>query len=195
MKRYLDDLILKDLHRKMVIVTGPRQVGKTTLSQQLLPHFNHAQYLNWDVAQDRRVLIDQSWHTSAHLLVFDEIHKMPLWKNWLKGVYDGRSQAQSILVTGSARMDTFRYSGDSMAGRFFSYRLHPISVKEWCDATGAEPGAALRRLIERGGFPEACLAEDEVDVERWRSLYLDRMVRDDILEFSRIKEVSRIACA
>lgn len=190
MKRYLDDLILKDLHRKMVIVTGPRQVGKTTLSQQLLPHFNHGQYLNWDVVQDRQVLIDQSWHTDAGLLVFDEIHKMPLWKNWLKGVYDGRSQAQSILVTGSARMDTFRYSGDSMAGRFFAYRLHPISVKEWCDTTGAEPGPALRRLIERGGFPEACLAEDDVDAERWRSLYLDRMVRDDILEFSRIKEVS-----
>lgn len=189
MKRYLDDLIERDLRRKMVIVTGPRQVGKTTLSKQLLPQFKNAQYLNWDVAQDRVVLTGQTWRADASLLVFDEIHKMPLWKNWLKGVYDGRPEVQSILVTGSARMDTFRYSGDSMAGRFFSYRLHPISVKEWCDTTGAEPGAALSHLVERGGFPEACLAPDQVDAQRWRSLYLDRMVRDDILEFSRIKEV------
>ena len=192
MKRYLDDLILKDLRRKMVIVTGPRQVGKTTLSKQLLPHFTAGQYLNWDVAEDRVVLSRQSWRSDAGLLVFDEIHKMPLWKNWLKGVFDGRREDQAILVTGSASMDTFRYSGDSMAGRFFAYRLHPFSVKEWCDTTGTEPKAALAHLIERGGFPEASLADDEVDAQRWRGLYLDRMVRDDILDFSRIQEVSRM---
>ena len=190
MKRYLDELIGKDLQRKMVIVTGPRQVGKTTLSKQLLPRFQNGQYLNWDVAEDRVVLTSQSWRSDSRLLVFDEIHKMSLWKNWLKGVFDGRPDNQAILVTGSARMDTFRYAGDSMAGRFFAYRLHPFSVKEWCDQTGSEPKAALHHLIERGGFPEACLAQDPRDADRWRGLYLDRMVRDDILEFSRVREVS-----
>ena len=190
MKRYLDNLVTKDLKRKMVIVTGPRQVGKTTLSKQLMPLFKNSQYLNWDTAPDRVVLNEQSWRSDAQLLVFDEIHKMSLWKNWLKGVFDGRREDQSILVTGSARMDTFRYAGDSMAGRFYAFRLHPFSVKEWCDATGAEPVAALHHLIERGGFPEACLAQDAADADRWRKLYLDRMVRDDILEFSRIKEIN-----
>lgn len=91
----------------MVIVTGPRQVGKTTLSKQLMPQFELAQYRNWDVVQDRRVLVDQARRQDAGLLVLDEIHKMNLWKNWLKGVVDGRSEAQALLVTGSARMDTF----------------------------------------------------------------------------------------
>jgi uncharacterized protein len=190
MKRYLDNLILTDLHRKMVIVTGPRQVGKTTLSKQLLPAFERAQYLNWDVSDDRSVLTRQSWRSDAKLLVFDEIHKMALWKNWLKGVFDGRSNDQAILVTGSARMETFRYAGDSMAGRFFAYRLHPFSVKEWCDASGTAPKDALNHLIERGGFPEACLAQNKNDADRWRTLYLDRMVRDDILEFSRVRDVN-----
>jgi uncharacterized protein len=190
MKRYLDELIFKDLQRKMVIVTGPRQVGKTTLSKQLLPQFPNGQYLNWVVAGDRVILTNGSWRSDAGLLVFDEIHKMALWKNWLKGVFDGRRDGQAILVTDSARMDTFRYSGDSMAGRFFAYRLHPFSVKEWCDQAGSEPKAALHHLIERGGFPEACLAEDSLDADRWRGLYLDRMVRDDILEFSRVREVN-----
>lgn len=190
MKRYLDDLVHKDLQRKMVIVTGPRQVGKKALSKQLLPQFPNGQYLNWDVAGDRVILTNGSWRADAGLLVFDEIHKMALWKNWLKGVFDGRADGQAILVTGSARMDTFRYSGDSMAGRFFAYRLHPFSVKEWCDQAGSEPKAALHHLIERGGFPEACLAQDSLDADRWRGLYLDRMVRDDILEFSRVREVT-----
>ena len=190
LERYLDDLIPADLRRKMVIVTGPRQVGKTTLSKHLLPAFERSQYLNWDVTADRMILSRQSWRSDATLLVFDEIHKMALWKNWLKGVFDGRPNDQAILVTGSARMDTFRYTGDSMAGRFFAYRLHPFSVKEWCDATGAEPKAALQHLIDRGGFPEACLAERTTDADRWRTLYLDRMIRDDILEFSRVREVN-----
>jgi len=189
MKRYLDDLILKDLHRKMVIVTGPRQVGKTTLSQQLMPKFERAQYLNWDVAQDRRVLVDQAWRQDAGLLILDEIHKMNLWKNWLKGVVDGRPPSQALLVTGSARMDTFRHAGESLAGRFYSYRLHPFSVKEWCSTTGVEPAAALSHLIARGGFPEPCMVESTEDANRWRSQYLTGLIRDDVLEFSRLREV------
>jgi predicted AAA+ superfamily ATPase len=100
----------------MVIVNGPRQVGKTTLSKQLVPAFERAQHLNWDFSDDRSILTRQSWRSNAQLPVFDEIHKIALWKNWLKGVFDGRSNDQAILVTVSARMETFRYAGDSMAG-------------------------------------------------------------------------------
>jgi predicted AAA+ superfamily ATPase len=189
MKRYLDDLILKDLQQKMVIVTGPRQVGKTTLSKQLMPQFERAQYLNWDVAQDRRLFVDQAWRQDAGLLVLDEIHKMKLWKNWLKGVVDGRPPSQALLVTGSARMDTFRHAGESLAGRFYSYRLHPFSVKEWCSTMGVEPAVALSHLIERGGFPEPCMAESIEDANRWRAQYLTGLIRDDVLEFSRLREV------
>ena len=60
MKRYLDELVLKDLTTKMVVLTGPRQVGKTTLARQLMQSFGNAQYLNWDVLPDRSVLQRQS---------------------------------------------------------------------------------------------------------------------------------------
>ena len=60
MKRYLDDLVAADLGRKMVLLTGPRQVGKTTLCRHLMERFQPAQYLNWDVARDRAVLLRQS---------------------------------------------------------------------------------------------------------------------------------------
>ena len=106
MRRYLDHRIRQDLQKKMVVLTGPRQVGKTTLSQQLLSEFSGGQYLNYDVLNHRKVIQEQTWRQSAPLLVFDEIYKMAGWKSWLKGVYDGKDPGQSVFITGSARMDT-----------------------------------------------------------------------------------------
>jgi hypothetical protein len=79
-----------------------------------------------------------------------------------------------LLVTGSARMDTFRQGGESLAGRCFSCRLCPLSVRECCDRLGTTADAALTRLLERGGFPEPCLAEDASTAERWRAIH-DRL--------------------
>jgi len=191
MQRYLDQRVQADLASKMVFLTGPRQVGKTTLSRQLIAQ-RGGQYLNYDVAADRAIILNQRWSPQAPLLVLDEIHKMPSWKAWLKGVYDGKPPGQQLLVTGSARMDTFRQGGESLAGRFFGLRLHPISVREWCDHTGAEPEAALAHLLERGGFTEPCLAPDATQAQRWRRQYFDGLVRNDVLEFSRIQEVAAI---
>ncbi len=55
MKSYLDERIVTDLDRKLVVLTGPRQVGKTTLARRLMADFAPAQYLNWDVADDRAI--------------------------------------------------------------------------------------------------------------------------------------------
>lgn len=190
MQRYLDDRVRGDLLKKMVFLVGPRQVGKTTLSQLLLSEADNGQYLNYDVAEDRQIIQNQSWPKRTRLLVLDEIHKMPQWKSWIKGVYDGKPKGQQLLVTGSARLDTFRQSGDSLAGRFFALRLHPVSVREWCAQTGAAPEAALIHLLARGGFPEPCLATSDEDADRWRRQYFEGLVRHDVLEFSRLQEVT-----
>lgn len=199
MQRYIDDRIRQDLERKMVILTGPRQVGKTTLSQQLMTQAGDGQYLNFDVAAHRAIITGQTWRQSTQLLVLDEIHKMRDWKAWLKGVADGRPAHQALLVTGSARMDTFRQSGESLAGRFFHLRLHPLSVREWCQHVHSAPHAAalpytpagaLTHLLKRGGFPEPALADNDTDAQRWRVDYFSGMVREDVLEFSRLQEVN-----
>lgn len=190
MRRYVDEQVRLDLQKKMVLLTGPRQVGKTTLSQQLIAEFPGGQYLNFDVPTHRAVIQSQSWRHSATLLVFDEIHKMPDWKSWLKGAYDGRAPGQAVLVTGSARMDTFRQTGESLAGRYFKLRLHPLSVREWCDASNESPQFALTHLLARGGFPEPALAGSETDAHRWRADYFSGLVREDVLEFSRLQEVN-----
>jgi predicted AAA+ superfamily ATPase len=192
MKRYLDDRIRADLSRKLVILTGPRQVGKTSLARALMIESGPAQYLNWDIAEDRAILQRRSWDHSARLLVMDEIHKMPDWKAWLKGIVDGRAPGHALLVTGSARMDTFRQSGESLAGRYFAWHLHPVSVREWCAHSGTSPTEALNHLMSRGGFPEPCLATDDVEAARWRAQYATDLVREDVLEFSRLHEITAL---
>ena len=194
MKRYIDDRVKADLKKKLVILTGSRQVGKTTLSQQLVSAKAGSVYLNYDVAEDRSVILGQSWSSVAPLVVLDEIHKMPDWKRWLKGVFDGRptikDQAQQYLITGSARMETFRMGGESLAGRYYAIRLHPLSVRELCDYGGFQPHDAILHLLNRGGFPEPCLATSDDEASRWRMTYLDDMLREDVLEFSRIRELN-----
>jgi predicted AAA+ superfamily ATPase len=189
MKRYLASQVRADLGKKLVFLVGPRQVGKTTLARQLMEDFQRPQYLNWDVADDRRIILAQSWSSRAGLLVLDEIHKMKNWKTFLKGAWDGRVPDQAMLVTGSARMDTFRQSGESLAGRYYTLRLHPVSVRELRESEGIPVEEALDRLLERGGFPEPLLVVDPQDADRWRRQYLDDLVREDVQEISRVHEI------
>jgi len=189
MQRYLSAPVKADLAKKLVFLVGPRQVGKTTLAKTLMADYPRSQYFNWDVASDSRIILGQTWSPRAKLVVLDEIHKMRDWKTYLKGAWDGRGEGQAILVTGSARMDTFRQSGESLAGRYFTLRMHPVSVREWCVASGTTPEEALDRLLERGGFPEPFLARDAREADRWRRQYLEDLIREDVVEFSRIHEI------
>jgi len=179
----------RDLGRKLVVLTGARQAGKTTLARQLMAGMAPAQYLNWDVPADRQLIGQHAWSPKARLLVLDEIRKMREWKAFIKGVWDGRADGQALLVTGSARMDTFRQSSESLAGRHFNWRLHPFSVRELVQTQALDPAQALQRLLRRGGFPEPCLAETDIDAERWRSQYVTDLVREDVHDFSRVHEV------
>ncbi|MFH0919443.1 MAG: ATP-binding protein [Fibrobacterota bacterium] len=180
--------ILADLEKKMVFIVGPRQVGKTWLAKDIAKQFRNPVYLNYDRFEDRKIIESARWLDTTDLLILDEIHKMPEWKNRLKGVFDTRPSGMRILVTSSARLDTFRQSGDSMAGRFFSHRLLPFSLSELPDAS---PGD-MDRLITCSGFPEPYLAENGVDADRWRMQYVDGLIRNDILDFEKIHDFKAI---
>ncbi|MEI6874120.1 MAG: ATP-binding protein [Spirochaetota bacterium] len=186
MKRVQLPLILKDLGKKMVFLIGPRQVGKSWLAKAAMEAYHQPLYLNWDQSSNRDIILSQSWPPFTDLLVLDEIHKMPEWKNYLKGLYDTKATGLHILVTGSARLDTFRRGGDSLAGRFFAHRLLPLSPAE---AHLAGEKRDLSWHVMAGGFPEPWLAESEAEVRRWRNQYLDGLIRDDILEFGNILQL------
>ncbi|MCB0749521.1 MAG: ATP-binding protein, partial [Ignavibacteriae bacterium] len=195
MKRYLYDQILKDLERKMVFITGPRQVGKTYLSKQIAQEFSKSQYLNFDNMNERKIINEMTWKKNIDLLILDEIHKKMDWKLFLKGIFDSRQENLRILVTGSARLETFRQSGESLAGRYLHLRLNPFSVKELSGELSTYE--TIEKLNKIGGFPEPLLYslnenEDE-SIEfaaRWSKQYYIDLIREDIIEFSRIHEIS-----
>lgn len=187
MKRYIHDHISADLKKKMVFLTGPRQVGKTYLAKDIQKDFEKSIYLNDDDIQDSKIIRKREWALDKELVILDEIHKMKGWKNFLKGTFDTRPPQQTFLVTGSARLETFRQTGDSLAGRYFSYRLHPISVKEVSGTIS--PYEAVNLLNKLGGFPEPFLSGSDEEASRWRKQYYTDIVREDIMDFSRINEI------
>jgi predicted AAA+ superfamily ATPase len=189
MRRKQIEPIIKDLSKKLVFIVGPRQVGKTWLAQEIGKQFDKTTYLNYDNFEDSQIIKNQSWLKSTELLILDELHKMPNWKNYLKGVFDTKPSTLKILVTGSARLDTFRQTGDSLAGRFFAHRLLPFTISELKDDFLSND---IDRFIERGGFPEPFFAESETDAKRWRNQYIDGLIRTDILDFQQIHNFKAI---
>jgi predicted AAA+ superfamily ATPase len=184
-KRYLSDFIASDLDKKITLLSGPRQSGKTTLSKAL--PFTAIEYLNFDEVGQRRQVISKNWSRKADLLVFDELHKMTKWKSWIKGIYDTEGVRPRILVTGSARLDIFRKGSDSLAGRHFLYRIHPFSVAELREID--RPEDALEGIMSRGGFPEPYLSRSEIDSKRWRNSHLDVILRQDLLDLEQVKNI------
>ena len=181
--------IKKDLLKKMVFIVGPRQVGKTWLANEIGKTYNNTVYLNYDRFEDREIMKNEVWPKKTELLILDELHKMPKWKNYLKGVYDTKEENLHILITGSARLDTFRQSGDSLAGRFFTHHLLPFSMAELKDK---EKGEDIERFILRGGFPEPFLGDSDIDADRWRNQYIDGLIRNDILDFERVHDLQAV---
>ena len=180
--------IIKDLRKKIVILSGPRQVGKTWLSKQIGESFQNPIYLNYDAPDHRKIMESQSWLPSTNLLILDELHKMPNWKNYLKGVYDTKEQGLSILVTGSARLETFRGTGDSLSGRYLHYQLLPFSVAE----IDSPKESDLDKLITLGEFPEPFISNDPKESARWRLHYVDGLIREDILDFEKVHDFKKI---
>jgi predicted AAA+ superfamily ATPase len=181
--RYLVPRLADDLRKKMVLLAGPRQCGKTTLAKSLLG--NRGQYLNWDILKDRRIIREVAWPKDASLIVLDELHTAPKWKNLLKGVVDEFGNKPPVLVTGSARLDAFRRAGDALTGRTYFYRLHPIDVAEskrfLPDAT---TDGRIQRLLQAGGFPEAFLNPEEA--ARLRNDRMELVTREDLRDLSRV---------
>ena len=194
--------------RQMALLAGPRQVGKTTICRHLDAD---ARYFTWDDQDDRRLLLRGPKAVAEHLglanlrptrplVVFDELHKHRKWKQFLKGFYDGFADRVRIAVTGSSRLDVYRRGGDSLMGRYFLYRVHPLSVGELLhqdvlDVLLRPPSllapARFAQLLARGGFPEPFTKDARFGV-RWRELRRQQLVREDIRDVTRVQELGQI---
>jgi len=188
MDRSIVQGIKADLEQKIVLLSGPRQAGKTTLAKTLYP--DRSEYFNMDSPAHRLLIQKQSWRRDCDLVIFDELHKVRKWKNWIKGIYDTEGVRPRLLVTGSSRLDLYRKGGDSLAGRFHSYRLHPFSVAEVQAHYQAD--TALEQIIRFGGFPEPFLKGREEAAKRWRRSHIDRILREDLFDMASVRNIKSI---
>lgn len=214
MKRVYE-IILEDhlAHlRQMIFLSGPRQVGKTTTSLEASAESPLHYYFNWDNEDHRALIIegpkaiarvakfDQVQKTSP-VLVFDEIHKYRNWKRFLKGFFDTYEKKCRILVTGSARLDVYKRGGDSLMGRYFLYRLHPLSIREVIDPH--LPSQEIQKpmkideadyeaLLTFGGFPEPYLKRNKSFFNHWKRLRTEQLFREDLRDLSRIQDISQM---
>lgn len=187
-KRYIYQCVKEDIQQKMVFIGGPRQVGKThfskTFAQELYPHFS---YLNWDDADDRMAILDRTIPKSD-LIVFDELHKNRKWRGLVKGLFDKFHPALKILVTGSARLDYYRFGGDSLQGRYHYFRLHPLTVRE----LGIKSVKELDDLMKLSGFPEPYFSGSERSARRWSRSYRQRLIREDLSSLEKTEDLARV---
>ena len=207
LKRHLKNL------RQMAFLMGPRQVGKTTLALDVGKEFEEYFYLNWDNSSERLLFIEgpDAIATQADLhvlskkrpiLIFDEIHKYNQWKLFLKGFFDKYEKKSKIIVTGSARLNIYKRGGDSLMGRYFYYRVHPLSVAEITSPT--IPKAEIRArpkkiadkdweaLLEFGGFPEPFVQRSKSFSKRLQSTRLEQLLYEDIRGGTRIQELAQM---
>lgn len=182
--RYLKPAVEADLRSKMVFVGGPRQVGKTSLARSLLPDARAE--LNFDVAAHRQAILKHEL-PPGDFWFFDEIHKYRQWRTFLKGLFDEHGRSKRILVTGSARLDYYRFGGDSLQGRYFHLRLHPFSVAELGGHADALPA-----LLALGGFPEPFLSGSERFARRWALSYRERLIREEVTSLESVSDLGRL---
>ena len=201
--------------RQMRFITGPRQSGKTTLAKSKLGHENcEGLYYLWDMRSVRNkykenelfFTADKPRASGKPWVCFDEIHKMPKWKNIVKGIYDSSFEKYHFIVTGSAKFDISRRAGDSLSGRYFTFHLFPLSLSELVNKNtvhvGIEKSAEkfierkmdsginaeeeLSLLLEYSGFPEPFLKQSKKFHAKWAQDYLDTVIKEDIGALTRI---------
>ena len=196
---------IEGLGAPMVFVSGARQVGKTFVARQL-----PASYFNLDTVEVRKAFAKDPYffRGANRVVVFDEVHKRRDWKKLLKGYYDSPDRAENFVVTGSGRLTQYQRSGDSLQGRYHACQLWPLSPDEihagagrrlqpaqprdwrrWVPLARAEPDGELIRM---GGFPAPFLSGRITTLRRWQDEYVDRLVREDVRDFSAVQRLDQM---
>ena len=199
--------------RQMIFLMGPRQVGKTTVSLESAQEWPRHFYFNWDNPAERLLFLTgvdaiaeqaslKEVHEKSTVLIFDEIHKFGKWKQFLKGFFDLYERVAKVVVTGSARLNVYKKGGDSLMGRYFYYRIHPLSVAEITAPHLIEEEIRIdpkpisnedwQALLEHGGFPEPFVQRSSRFSQRWRVIRRDQLFREDIRDGTRIQELAQL---
>lgn len=165
-----------------VVLLGPRQVGKTTLAQDI-GEARDAVYLDLERSADRQILEEPDLYLdeqAGRLVIIDEVQLMPGLFGALRGQIDRRRRqghrTGQFLLLGSASNTLLQQSAESLAGRVSYHELTPFALSEVGQG-------ALNPLWLRGGFPESFLAASDRASLTWRTDFIRTYLERDIPMF------------
>jgi predicted AAA+ superfamily ATPase len=221
-KRSLEKIAFsKEFGRQMRFITGARQTGKTTLAKEIISA-NNGYYYNWDSQTTRSKYLKNPYFFHDEILAsstprtkkwicFDEIHKASKWKDILKDYFDTFEDRYKFIITGSARLDFLKKSGDSLAGRYFNFHLNTIALNEIVQSkkvildfdNGLEfilnqiskpvyRDNELEMLIKFSGFPEPLTNGTKNFHNIWQRTYIERLVKDDMRDLSKSENLDQV---
>lgn len=203
------EIIIND-YNKMVFISGPRQVGKTTISKNLLSGVTNSHYLNWDYLKDRNIILNKHHELFENILmtisdtkprvVFDEIHKFNDWKNLVKGFYDKFGDRIEFIITGSAKLNIYKKGGDSLMGRYVNLTVHPLTVAEITGVFAninnniiSEPKEVTieeyEALQQFSGFAESYLKAEKRFHKIWSKQRFEQLFREDVRNVEDINNI------
>lgn len=155
-------------------IIGPRQVGKTTLTKEMV---NNQEFLYLDMERqaDRAKLSQDAAYFLAQFknqcVIIDEIQFMPELFNELRGIVDNDRRPGRFIILGSASPDLIRGSSETLAGRIGYLELSPFNLNEVED---------LKKLWVRGGFPDSYLAPSDKASKLWRRNFIQTYIQRDL---------------
>ncbi|MGE3062133.1 MAG: ATP-binding protein [bacterium] len=189
--------------KKILLVTGARQSGKTTIAKQFMDNFKNGIYFNYD--SDRKYLLNNprfyeeqnKVDDSPLLVVFDELHKYRSWKTYMKGNYDRNRDDFRYLVTGSGDLNISYKTKESLAGRFELIHVFPFTLNEFFNRCSYDeffsnpigmPGSlgsrnsfdTMNGLLNISPFPEPFLKSSKQFYKRWSKSYFPQIINIDL---------------
>lgn len=200
----------------MVFIAGPRQAGKTFFTNMIAEKFRNSYYFNWDIIDEKRKLIENpSFYENMNLeddsiplVIFDELHKFPDWKNYLKNVFDRDKENYKFIVSGSGRLDMFQRGGDSLAGRYLLFYLWPFTLAELAGTNfnfeefienplkiNLKKDTSLQiweDLKLYSGFPDPYLQKDARFYKIWSNTYKKQLLREDIRDLASLRSSENV---
>lgn len=215
MKRLYEEVIINHFEEDglMFFLSGPRQVGKTTTACEVAKKLSKKwTYLNWDDKDHRKIILEgpkaiveyaeiDEVSKEKPLIILDEIHKYQDWKNFLKGLFDSYNKRMNFIINGSARLNIYKKGGDSLMGRYFPYRMHPLTVGECLNSTLRSSEIIMPKKIDDqefmnlykfGGFPKPLLNKSIQFSNRWQRLRSQQLFREDIRDLRSVQDIDRL---
>ena len=162
-----------------IALLGPRQVGKTTLTRELLKD-SVAEVIYFDLENDDDIL---RLKNPAFILnqfpdacvILDEIQRMPDLFRQLRPIIDGHRKAGRFILTGSASPALVKGVSESLAGRIAFVEMSPINLIE-----ATESGISQEQHWFRGGFPDALTSETDEHYHLWAENFIRAYIERDL---------------